>query len=429
MTAGYRLPAQSGALELSGERFGVTYRISADDEAAARRRAEELCVEQTVEFPADLLPAGAIPDQIVGRLEHLEDVEAPAGVAAGPAPAGDVAAGPAPAGDVAAGPAPAGDVAAGPAPAEQPAFLATISYAVEVVGGELTQLLNVIFGNSSLKRGLRVETLSLSPSLAERFRGPRFGRPGLRELCGASKRPLLATALKPMGLSPQELATLAGAYAAGGIDLIKDDHGLADQPFCRFEERAKRCAAAVAETNAKTGGSSRYVVNISFDAEQLPERAGYARAVGVSGFLAAPGLLGFATVKRLADDEALGLPVLAHPAFLGSFVVYRDAGIAPGLVFGTLPRLAGCDVSIFPNHGGRFGFSEADCASIAAACGDPLGDLAPIFPAPAGGMSLDRVDELLSAYGEQSVLLIGGDLHRGGDVIARCREFRALVEG
>ncbi|PIE20009.1 MAG: ribulose 1,5-bisphosphate carboxylase large subunit [Proteobacteria bacterium] len=385
----YRLPADSGGLELSGERFAVAYRISADDEASAKARAEELCVEQTVEFPADLLPTGAIPEQIVGRLETLAEI----------------------------------DVAAD----EQPAFLAEISYAAEIAGGELTQLLNVIFGNSSLKRGLRVESLKLSPSLAERFRGPRFGRPGLRELCGAIGRPLLATALKPMGLSSTELAALAAAYAEGGIDLIKDDHGLADQPFCRFEERAQRCAEAVAEANAKTGGESRYVVNISFDAEHLPSRAGYARGVGVSGFLAAPGLLGFATVKRLADDDALGLPVLAHPAFLGSFVVYRDAGIAPGLIFGTLPRLAGCDVSIFPNHGGRFGFNEDDCQSIASACGDELGRFAPIFPAPAGGMRLDHVSELVGAYGEESVLLIGGDLHRGDDVVARCREFRALV--
>ena len=32
-------------------------------------------------------------------------------------------------------------------------------------------------------------------------------------------------------------------------------------------------------------------------------------------------------------------------------------------------------------------------------------------------------------YGPDAVLLIGGDLHRSGDLVGRCREFRALVEG
>jgi ribulose-bisphosphate carboxylase large chain len=30
---------------------------------------------------------------------------------------------------------------------------------------------------------------------------------------------------------------MAHACALGGIDIIKDDHGLSDQPFCRYEER------------------------------------------------------------------------------------------------------------------------------------------------------------------------------------------------
>lgn len=380
------LAGMGAELKLDGERFLVSYRISAADEALARARATELCIEQTVEFPADLLPPGPIPDLIVGRLERLVALS-------------------------------------------EGAWLAGISYAVELAGGELAQLLNVIFGNSSLKPGLRVEGLELTPSLAARFAGPRFGVVGLRELVGAAKRPLLCTALKPLGLSPKELAELAYAFALGGIDLIKDDHGLADQPFCRFEERVTRCAAAVAEANAKTGGRSRYAPNITHDAEHLPSRAAHARLAGAGALLAAPGLLGFATVKKLADEDAIGLPLLAHPAFLGSFVVYADAGIAPGLLFGELPRLAGCDATIFPNHGGRFAFDDDDCRSIAAGCGRPLGgDLAPIFPCPAGGMQLERVAELRAFYGDDSLLLIGGDLHRGDDLVASCRRFRELVE-
>jgi hypothetical protein len=37
------------------------------------------------------------------------------------------------------------------------------------------------------------------------------------------------TALKPMGSTTAELAKMAYDFAKGGIDIIKDDHGLADQ--------------------------------------------------------------------------------------------------------------------------------------------------------------------------------------------------------
>jgi ribulose 1,5-bisphosphate carboxylase large subunit-like protein len=40
-----------------------------------------------------------------------------------------------------------------------------------------------------------------------------------------------------MGLSSPELGELAYKLALGGIDVIKDDHGLTDQCFAPFEER------------------------------------------------------------------------------------------------------------------------------------------------------------------------------------------------
>ena len=65
-------------------------------------------------------------------------------------------------------------------------YAARISYAAEIVGRELTQLLNVLFGNSSIKTGIRAEQLDLPDILLQSFRGPRFGRSGLREYLGSS---------------------------------------------------------------------------------------------------------------------------------------------------------------------------------------------------------------------------------------------------
>jgi ribulose-bisphosphate carboxylase large chain len=74
-----------------------------------------------------------------------------------------------------------------------------------------------------------VADVVLSPTLLGQFLGPRFGAAGLREVLGVPRGPLLCTALKPMGSTVAALAEMAYAFAKGGIDIIKDDHGLANQ--------------------------------------------------------------------------------------------------------------------------------------------------------------------------------------------------------
>ncbi len=91
--------------------------------------------------------------------------------------------------------------------------------------------------------------------------------------------------------------------------------------------------------------------------------------------------------------------VLAHPSFLGGFTASPSHGIAPEVLFGTLLRLAGADVTIFPSWGGRFSLSREQCLAIADAARLPLHGVAPVLPAPGGGMSIARAPELLDAYG------------------------------
>ena len=52
------------------------------------------------------------------------------------------------------------------------------------------------------------------------------------------------------------------------------------------------------------------------------------------------------------------------------------------------------------------------------------------MPVPAGGMKLERVDELVDFYGPDTMLLIGGDLLIAGErLVERGREFAAKVAG
>lgn len=370
---------------LSGDRFQVVYRIRGS-ESEARAVARDVCFEQTVEFPADLVPSGDLRDQIVGRIEAFQSLDGTH-------------------------------------------CRAVISYAVETADCDLTQFLNVVFGNYSMKPGVRVEWLDLPASLARGFVGPRFGRAGLRRRFDVARRPLLCTALKPMGLPTDRLAALAYQLALGGIDIVKDDHGLADQPFSPFNERVQRCADAVARANRETGLRCVYAPNVTAPGDAAVRNARYAREVGAGAILISPGLTGLGVMAQIAADDAVDLPILSHPAFQGSFFTSPDQGIAPGALFGQFARLAGADASIYPNFGGRFSFSREDCRAIADASAVPLGGLAPIFPVPGGGMTVERVPELLEFYGSEVILLIGGGLHQHGpDLVDTCRAFRRLVE-
>ncbi len=96
-------------LDLSGERLSATYELQADL-ATAERIADQLIVEQTIEFPRELVPDDDIQRKVVGHIRRLEPV------------------------------------AAGLHELE-------VLHAVELAGGLVTQLLNVLYGNISMVPG------------------------------------------------------------------------------------------------------------------------------------------------------------------------------------------------------------------------------------------------------------------------------------
>lgn len=377
-------PLRPVTLDLSGDRILATYDCAGTPERV-RSVLDQLVVEQTIEFPADLVPDDDITRHIIGRVEqldHLDDTRS----------------------------------------------RAVVSYAVEVAGGQLPQLLNVLFGNISLVPGVRLVDIELPDALLATFPGPRHGIDGLRRRFLPEGGPLLATALKPMGTPVEDLARMAHDLAAGGIHLVKDDHSFATQPFATYRERVPALAAAVREANERRGGEhSVYLPALNLPAEDLDAGVELAIEAGAGGLLLLPGLISHDRMRAIVATLPEEMVVMGHPSFLGQLVTDATGGFSHGLLLGTFARLAGADVSIFPNHGGRFSFSEQTCLDIADACRAPLGDLAPCWPAPGGGMSVARVGEMVRFYGEDVCLLIGGDLYRG-DIPTQTRRMVTAIE-
>ena len=257
-------------------RFAVTYRLVAGDAKEARARAEGIAYEQTVEVPPDVVPPGFVQDEIVGRIEEL-------------GPEGDGS------------------------------FRAVISYSPDSAGPDVAQLLNVVFGNSSMQRGIRVLALDPGEEIRRRHPGARFGVEGLRQLAGRPQGGLIAPVLKPQGLGAEDLAQIAYRCALGGADIIKEDHGLSDQPMAPFRPRVEAVVAALDLAESETGQRPLYFANLPGPTTRTEEAIAFAKSARVDGLLVMPGLFGFGLVARIARDETLSMPVMAHPSFLGSF--------------------------------------------------------------------------------------------------------------
>jgi ribulose-bisphosphate carboxylase large chain len=337
-------------------RLLATYRYTAPPGEGARR-AQAIALEQSVEVPAEVVRDAYVAAHVVARVVDVRSD---------------------------------GDV-----------HEADIALATATTGGDAAQLCNMLFGNTSLQPDVTLVDVAFPPDLVAHFRGPRFGIAGIRAALGVHGRALTCAALKPQGLSPARLAALCYTLAAAGIDVIKDDHGLADQAYSPFAARVALCQQAVARAAAEQGRRILYAPSLVGSPRRLAEQVRVARDAGVGMLLVAPALVGLAAFSELV--AGLDVPVLAHPALAG----WR---MAPSLLLGKLFRLLGADAVIFPNAGGRFAYDAATCGAIATAARSPWRGVAGCLPVPAGGMGLERVPEMLAFYGSDTMLLIGGSL-------------------
>ncbi len=376
---------KQAAQQLSGIRFKVIYSFFGT-EAEARKSAEATCVEETIEFPPALLPENDYWDSVKGRLEDFQ-------------------------------------------PISESRYRAEISYAVETTSADILQVLNVIYGNTSMIPNVQVEDVEFPPEMLARFSGPRFGLDGVREICGVPDRPMICATIKPMGLALDSLAEIAYEVALGGSDLVKDDHGLTDQPFARFEDRVSKCAAAVRKANSETGANVLYVPNVTGPVDEALVRAYFAKDAGAQALMVTPGLIGWDMIRFLAEVKDLALPILCHPSFFGIYYLSEKAGFSAKFAYGVLPRLVGADISILPNFIGRLHAEPQDCLDAVSAAKRPMGQLKPVFPAPGGGITLDTIPELLQFYDNDVIYIMGGGLHENHAPIENCRKFRKMVEG
>ncbi|MGB5295940.1 MAG: RuBisCO large subunit C-terminal-like domain-containing protein, partial [Thermoanaerobaculia bacterium] len=362
-------------------RIQATYGLTLSSGESPEARAKAIAFEQTVELPPERVPDELVSG-VVGQVERLE-------------------------------------------PGEGDRWLATISYSSTLAGGSFSQLMNLLYGNISLLSGVRLLEVEWPDDLLARFPGPRFGLEGLRDLCGVeARRPLTCAVSKPLGLSSRQLAELVGLLARAGIDIIKDDHSLADQLDAPFRERVAVCQKAVEEVNRSEGTSAVYFPSLVGRSRELVDNVGFLQERGCRGAVVIPFYMGLDTMAGLAADSDLAL--LAHPS--GSGVFFNpEHGVAPEVYLGQVLRIAGCDAVIYPHAGGRFRMDEASASAIRSNLLGELGTLRPSAPAPGGSIETAALVEWLDLYGPDSVFVVGSSVARAEDPTAAAEELVSTV--
>src|SRR5260370_24315650 len=198
----------------------------------------------------------------------------------------------------------------------------------------------MLFGNTSIHDDVVLHDAEIPAELMKWFGGPRHGLHELRQKVGGRARALTCSALKPQGLPPEKLAALAEKFARGGVDYIKDDHGLADQAYSPFAARVQAIAPALRAVEQAIGHAARYVPSLSGDLACMRRQAAVAREVGIDTLMVAPMLSGLSNFHRLGRRNP-------EPAFVAHPRTAGAAPIGPALLFRTLFRLLGADAGGF----------------------------------------------------------------------------------
>ena len=127
-------------------RLQAIYHIRSDARSI-EARARAIAVEQSVEMPLSAIADDFVRAEIVGRVEGIAEQE----------------------------------------PGQ---FEVRISLAAETVGSDPGQLINMLFGNTSLHDDVTLHDVALPPELVKGFGGPRHGLHELRRRVGAPARAL-----------------------------------------------------------------------------------------------------------------------------------------------------------------------------------------------------------------------------------------------
>jgi 2,3-diketo-5-methylthiopentyl-1-phosphate enolase len=275
------------------------------------------------------------------------------------------------------------------------------------VNVNVPMLLLSIAGNCfAFPTKMRMLDMYIPEKLAQKFKGPKFGIPGVREILGVYDRPLTLQIIKPkMGMTPEETANQVYQSALGGADLCKDDEMCTELANCSFEARLEAVLKALKKAEDKTGHKTLYMVSITDEADRVQEKARKACEMGATGLLLAYSA-GPSVLRVLAEDPKITAPILLHVSHL--------LALLPTMNFPSLAkicRLCGADMMLTPSIWSSIPVaSTEECLRVSQTLHAPFYHIKPIFPMPGAGIYPGAVPPMLEENGPDMIFMAGGGM-------------------
>ena len=277
---------------------------------------------------------------------------------------------------------------------------------------------------------VRMMDLYIPKSVAAKFNGPKFGIEGMRDILGVYDRPLCLQIIKPkMGMTPEETAAQVYQSALGGADLCKDDEMCSELDNCPFDARLEAVLKALDKAEQETGEKTIYLVSITDESSRVHEKARRAVKAGATGLLLAYSA-GLSTLKDLADDAEINVPIMLHPShMLGMIETFS------WVVLSKLCRLSGADLMLSPSL-----WSSLQTCSVeeelrtSQTLRAPFHNIKRTWPMPSAGMYPGLAEVLIQEHGIDFIVPAGGGMlghpmgYKAGAMAWR-QAFEAVLSG
>jgi len=292
-------------------------------------------------------------------------------------------------------------------------YIVQIAYPYENFMNEISMLLTTIVGNISMAGRLKLIDIKFPKSYLQMFKGPKFGVQGIREYLKIPKRPLLNNMIKPCtGYPPEVGAKLAYEALVGGADFVKDDELLANAPFNTVEDRIVKYMEVVDKAAEETGEKKMYTINVTADPPKIFEFAEKVIELGANAIMINHLTAGIGTLKALAEDPSIKVPILGHMDCAGAIYEDAETGVSSHLVLAKLPRLAGADILVYPApYGKQPFFIKQKYLKTGRTMLFPMRNIKPTLPMPSGGITQLHVPQLVSDLGTDIAIGAGGAIH------------------
>lgn len=184
-----------------------------------------------------------------------------------------------------------------------------------------------------------------------------------------------------------------------------DDELIADAGWSSLEERCEILGKFRARAESETGINKIYQANITDEVDRLIPNHDIAVKYAANALMLNSMTVGLSAFRMLRKHAIV--PLVSHFDLYGAMTQIPFQGIRDK-VFIKLQRMSGFDAILFPGFDARMKSTKDDVLENVRACLEPLGDLKPSLPIPAGSQWAGSLPMLFEALGTVDFAIVPG---------------------